>query len=148
MVEKDMEEKQKILSSLPSVDEILRSEQGKMWLNIYPRRYLIQAIREVLDSRRKEILKGQISEISEESMMAEIENTVERLSSYSLKPLINATGVVIHTNLGRSLLSDKTLENIKKVSGNYSNLEYDLRAGKRGKRYVHVVRILREVTGA
>lgn len=148
MVEKDMEEKQKILSSLPSVDEILRSEQGKVWIKVYPRKYLIQAVREVLDLRRKEILKGQISDISEESMMVEIENTAERLSSYSLKPLINATGIVIHTNLGRSLLSDKTLENIKKVSGNYSNLEYDLRAGKRGKRYTHVIRVLREVTEA
>jgi L-seryl-tRNA(Ser) seleniumtransferase len=148
MVEKEMEEKQKILSSLPSVDEILRSEQGRIWLKAYPRRYLIQAVREVLDSRRKEILKGFTSDISEESIMAEIENTVERLSSYSLKPLINATGIVIHTNLGRSLLSDRALENIKKVSGNYSNLEYDLEAGKRGKRYTHVIRLLREITGA
>ncbi|MGQ9569435.1 MAG: L-seryl-tRNA(Sec) selenium transferase [Thermodesulfovibrionales bacterium] len=143
-----MEGKQKILSSLPSVDEILRSERGKMWLKVYPRKYVIQSIREVLDSRRKEILTGKTSNISEESMLAEIEGTIHRLSSYSLKPLINATGVVIHTNLGRSLLSEKALENIKKVSGSYSNLEYDLKAGKRGKRYTHVVRVLREVTGA
>jgi len=148
MVEKDMEEKQKLLTTLPSVDEILRSNQGVQWLNVYPRRYVIQAIREVIDSRRKEILKGFISDISEESMMAEIENTMEKLSSYSLRPLINATGIVIHTNLGRSILSEKSLENIKKVSGSYSNLEYDLRAGKRGKRYTHVIRVLKEVTGA
>ena len=148
MVEKDMEEKQKLLTTLPSVDEILRSNQGVQWLNVYPRRYVIQAIREVIDSRRKEILKGFISDISEESMMAEIENTMEKLSSYSLIPLINATGIVIHTNLGRSILSEKSLENIKKVSGSFSNLEYDLKAGKRGKRYTHVIRVLKEVTGA
>ena len=148
MVEKDMEEKQKLLTTLPSVDEILRSNQGVQWLNVYPRRYVIQAIREVIDSRRKEILKGFISDISEESMMAEIENTMEKLSSYSLRPLINATGIVIHTNLGRSILSEKSLENIKKVSGSFSNLEYDLKAGKRGKRYTHVIRVLKEVTGA
>jgi L-seryl-tRNA(Ser) seleniumtransferase len=148
MVEKDMEEKQKLLTTLPSVDEILRSNQGVQWLNVYPRRYVIQAIRDVIDSRRKEILKGFISDISEESMMAEIENTMERLSSYSLRPLINATGIVIHTNLGRSILSEKALENIKKVSGSFSNLEYDLKAGKRGKRYTHVIRVLKEVTGA
>lgn len=148
MVEKDMEEKQKLLTTLPSVDEILRSNQGVHWLNVYPRRYVIQAIREVIDSRRKEILKGFISDISEESMMAEIENTMEKLSSYSLRPLINATGIVIHTNLGRSILSEKSLENIKKVSGSFSNLEYDLKAGKRGKRYTHVIRVLKEVTGA
>lgn len=148
MVEKDMEEKQKLLTTLPSVDEILRSNQGVQWLNVYPRRYVIQAIRDVIDSRRKEILKGFISDISEESMMAEIENTMEKLSSYSLRPLINATGIVIHTNLGRSILSEKSLENIKKVSGSFSNLEYDLKAGKRGKRYTHVIRVLKEVTGA
>lgn len=148
MVEKDMEEKQKLLTTLPSVDEILRSNQGVQWLNVYPRRYVIQAIRDVIDSRRKEILKGFISDISEESMMAEIVNTMEKLSSYSLRPLINATGIVIHTNLGRSILSEKSLENIKKVSGSFSNLEYDLKAGKRGKRYTHVIRVLKEVTGA
>lgn len=148
MVEKDMEEKQKLLTSLPSVDEILRSNQGMKWVKAYPRRYVIQAIREVIDSRRKEILKGLTSDISEESIMAEIENTMEKLSSYSLRPLINATGIVIHTNLGRSLLSEKALENIKNVSGSYSNLEYDLKAGKRGKRYTHVIRVLKEVTGA
>jgi L-seryl-tRNA(Ser) seleniumtransferase len=148
MVEKDMEEKQKLLTSLPSVDEILRSNQGLEWLKAYPRRYVLQAVRDAIDSRRKEILKGFTSDVSEESMMAEIENVIERLSSYSLRPLINATGIVIHTNLGRSVLSEKSLENIRKVSGSYSNLEYDLRAGKRGKRYSHVVRVLREVTDA
>jgi L-seryl-tRNA(Ser) seleniumtransferase len=148
MVEKDMEEKQKLLTALPSVDEILRSNKGIQWLKVYPRRYVIQAIRDVIDTRRREILKGLTSDISEESMMAGIEITMEKLSSYSLRPLINATGIVIHTNLGRSLLSEKALENITKVSGSYSNLEYDLKAGKRGKRYTHIIRVLKEVTGA
>jgi L-seryl-tRNA(Ser) seleniumtransferase len=148
MVEKDMEEKQKLLTTLPSVDEILRCNKGIQWLKVYPRRYVIQAIRDAIDTRRREILKGLTSDISEESMMAEIEITMEKLSSYSLRPLINATGIVIHTNLGRSLLSEKALENITKVSGSYSNLEYDLKAGKRGKRYTHIIRVLKEVTGA
>jgi len=148
MVEKDMEEKQQLLSSLPSVDEILRSNQGAEWLKTYPRRYVTQAIREVIDQRRKDILKGYTSDISEESMMAVIDHIIGRLSSYSLRPLINATGIVIHTNLGRSLLSEKALENIRKVAVSYSNLEYELEAGRRGKRYSHVKRILREVTGA
>ncbi len=81
-------------------------------------------------------------------MMADIEHIIEKLSSFSLKPLINATGVVIHTNLGRSILSERVLENIRKVSESYSNLEYDIEKGKRGKRYTHIKRILREVTGA
>jgi L-seryl-tRNA(Ser) seleniumtransferase len=148
MVEKDMEEKQKLLSGLPSVDEILRSSQGTEWLKTYPRRYVTQAIREVIDQRRKDILKGFTSDISEESMLAGIEHVIGGLSSFSLRPLINATGIVIHTNLGRSLLSERALENIRKVAGSYSNLEYELEEGRRGKRYSHIKRIVREVTGA
>jgi len=148
MVEKYMTEKQKLLSNLPSVDEILKGDQGIEWLNTYPRRYVLQAIREAIDVKRKEIIEGLSTDFSEEVMIADIENIIERLSSYSLKPLINATGVVIHTNLGRSVLSEKVLENIRRVSESYSTLEYDIEKGKRGKRYVHVKRILREVTGA
>lgn len=143
-----MNEKQKLLSGLPSVDEMLKSEQGAEWLNTYPRRYVLQAIRETIDSKRKEIIDGLTVDLSEERIKADIERVIARLASFSLKPLINATGVVIHTNLGRSILSERVLENIKKVSESYSNLEYDIDKGKRGKRYTHIKRILREVTGA
>ena len=148
MVEKYMKEKQKLLSGLPSVDEILKGGQGMEWLNTYPRRYVLQAVREAIDLRRKEIIDGFTSDLSEERMMSDIEHIIEKLSSFSLKPLINATGVVIHTNLGRSTLSERVLENIRRVSESYSNLEYDIEKGKRGKRYTHIKRILREVTGA
>lgn len=143
-----MNEKQKLLSGLPSVDEMLKSEQGAEWLNTYPRRYVLQAIRETIDSKRKEIIDGLTVDLSEERIKADIERVIARLASFSLKPLINATGIVIHTNLGRSILSERVLENIKKVSESYSNLEYDIDKGKRGKRYTHIKRILREVTGA
>lgn len=148
MVENYMHEKQKLLAKLPSVDEILKSSQGINWLNLYPRRFVVQAIREVINSRRNKILNGEEPDFSEEILFADIENVIEKLTSYSLIPVINATGVVIHTNLGRSILSDKILENIKRVSEGYSNLEYDIEEGRRGKRYVHVKRILKEVTGA
>ncbi|OGW37237.1 MAG: L-seryl-tRNA(Sec) selenium transferase [Nitrospirae bacterium RBG_13_39_12] len=143
-----MNEKQKLLSGLPSVDEILKSKNGIDWLKVYPRRFVLQAIRETIDSRRKEIIGDISSNLSEELIIADIENTIEKLSSYSLNPLINATGIVIHTNFGRSVLSKRALENIKRVSGSYSNLEYDFVEGKRGKRYNHVKRILREITNA
>jgi len=143
-----MNEKQKLLSHLPSVDEILKSGQGMAWLDTFPRRYVIQGIREGIDRKRKDIFEGLSADLSAEVMMADIENIIAGLSSFSLIPLINATGVVIHTNLGRSTLSEKVLENIIRVSGSYSNLEYDIDKGKRGKRYTHIKRILREVTGA
>jgi L-seryl-tRNA(Ser) seleniumtransferase len=143
-----MNEKQKLLSTLPSVDEFLKSEQGTEWLKHHPRKYVLLAIREAIDSRRKNILEGKTADLSGEILAADIEGILKNLSSYSLRPLINATGVVIHTNLGRSVLSERALENIRKVSESYSNLEYDIDEGRRGKRYVHVKRILREVTGA
>jgi L-seryl-tRNA(Ser) seleniumtransferase len=148
MVENYMNEKQKMLSGLPSVDEILKGGQGMEWLNKYPRRYVLQAVREAIDLKRKEIIEGLPVDLSEEKMATEIRCIIKKLSSFSLRPLINATGVVIHTNLGRSILSERVLENIKRVSESYSNLEYDIEQGKRGKRYTHIKRILREVTGA
>ncbi|HMK48832.1 MAG TPA: L-seryl-tRNA(Sec) selenium transferase [Thermodesulfovibrionales bacterium] len=148
MVEKYMRVKQKMLADLPSVDEILKSGQGVDWLKEFPRKFVLQAVREAIDCRRKGILEGSETDLSPEGMTPDIEANIKRLSSYSLKPLINATGVVIHTNLGRSILSDKIVENIKRVSASYSNLEYDIDEGKRGKRYTHVKRILRETTGA
>ncbi len=143
-----MHEKQKLLANLPSVDEILKSQKGLEWISKYPRKFVIQGIREAIDSQRKAIIENISFDFSPEVLNREIIKRIELLSSYSLKHLINATGVVIHTNLGRSILSEKILENILKISSGYSNLEYDIEKGKRGKRYTHVKRILREVTGA
>jgi L-seryl-tRNA(Ser) seleniumtransferase len=140
--------KQKLLASLPSVDEILKSDKGLEWQESFPRRYVLKAIREIIEEKRQAILKDELKEISPESLLPDIQNRIERLSSFSLKPVINATGVVIHTNLGRSVLSEEILENVKKVACGYSNLEYDLEKGERGKRYSHIQRVLNEITGA
>jgi len=143
-----MNEKQKLLQELPSVDEILKSPTGVRWCKAYPRRYVLKAIREIMDIRRKEILEVSSSDVSIEGLSKDIEIKIQKLSSYSLKPVINATGIVIHTNLGRSVLSERILENVKKVSSSYSNLEYNTEEGRRGKRYAHIAGILREITGA
>lgn len=148
MIEKDMNEKQKLLSQLPSVDEILKGYKGIEWLSTYPRRHIIRAIREIIDSRRQKIMGGFSEAISAEDIVEDIEGTIKRFSSYSLTPLINATGVVIHTNLGRSVLCERAIENITTVSESYSNIEYSLEEGKRGKRYNHIKRILTELTHA
>ena len=140
--------KQKLLASLPSVDEILKSDKGLEWQESFPRRYVLKAIREIIEEKRQAILRDELKEISPESLLPDIQNRIERLSSFSLKPVINATGVVIHTNLGRSVLSEEILENVKKVACGYSNLEYDLEKGERGKRYSHIQRLLNEITGA
>ncbi|MDP1758668.1 MAG: L-seryl-tRNA(Sec) selenium transferase, partial [Thermodesulfovibrionales bacterium] len=143
-----MSEKQELLKELPSVDEILKSNDGVKWCRAYPRKYVLQAIRDVIDMRRKEIMEASSTDVSIEGMTGDIGMKIEKLSAFSLKPVINATGIVIHTNLGRSVLSEKILDNVKKIAENYSNLEYNLEAGRRGKRYAHITRILREITGA
>lgn len=137
-----------MLSSLPSVDEVLKSTHGVRWLRTYPRRYVLAAVREGIDLRRKEILEGTTTDVSLESMVHYIDLKAKRLSSPNLRPVINATGIVIHTNLGRSVLSEEVMENVRKIAVGYSNLEYDLGTGKRGKRYAHIRRLLREITGA
>lgn len=143
-----MNKKQKLLQELPSVDEILKSPYGTRWCSAYPRRFVLKAIREIIEIRRKEIIEVSSTDISLEGMAKDIEAKIQKLSAFSLQPLINATGIVIHTNLGRSILSEKILENVKKVSESYSNLEYNLDEGKRGKRYAHITGLLREITGA
>jgi L-seryl-tRNA(Ser) seleniumtransferase len=80
-------------------------------------------------------------------ILDDAEAVLEKLSEPSLKPVINATGVIVHTNLGRSILSEKAIQSVVEAGRSYSNLEYDIPAGERGKRYVHVEGILRRLTG-
>lgn len=139
---------QEKLSRLPSVDECLKSPAGQQWCASYYRRIIIRSIREVIERRRREILDGNTPDISFDSLARDIEGAIRRHSSYRLRQLINATGVVIHTNLGRAMLSEAAMDNVRAVSGSCSNLEYDIRSGKRGRRYSHIVDIIRELTGA
>jgi len=137
-----------LLKALPAVDEILRSPEGEGWLSRHPRRYVVDAVRQAIEGRRRLIVEGKDTGLSMAELFPEVEATLGALSAMSLRPVINATGIVIHTNLGRSALSENALENILRVARGYSNLEYDLAAGRRGKRYAHIKRLLREVTGA
>lgn len=143
-----MSDKQRLLSAMPAVDEVLRSTSGTSWLKTYPRRYVLQAIRETIESTRQAILKGEINELVMEEMFHSIEARAQALSDLSLKNVINATGTVIHTNLGRSILTGDVLDNVKRIACGYSNLEYDIPGGKRGKRYSHVQKLIRDITGA
>ena len=147
MVENHMPIQQK-LSQLPSVDECLKSSFGENWLHLFPRQTVTRSIREVIEARRKEILEGADPDLSLEVLAGDIERAIQKHSAYKLRSLINATGVVIHTNLGRSNLSDKAIQNMASLAGSYSNLEYDILKGKRGKRYSHIKDIITELTGA
>ncbi|MGE5172280.1 MAG: L-seryl-tRNA(Sec) selenium transferase, partial [Betaproteobacteria bacterium] len=141
-----------LLKQLPSVDEILKEDRTKAWLKKFPRVLVLEAIRTAIDRRRQAILqtagKGSDQQsLTLLSILDQSEILLRELAEPSLRPVINATGVVVHTNLGRSLLSDKAIQRIVEVSRNYSNLEYDIPSGERGKRYVHVESMLKRLTG-
>ncbi len=139
---------QQKLSRLPQVNECLNSAPGKQWLRSFYRAVVVKSIREVIDEKRGEILAGESPEITLDALAADIEEAIKKHSAYKLRPLINASGVVIHTNLGRSILSEQAIRNVVAVAGSYSNLEYEISQGKRGKRYSHIKDIITELTGA
>ncbi len=139
-----------ILKEIPSVDSIIKSDEIKKYLSLYPRNLIIKAIREVLESLREGVLRGIIKSREEihETIYPEIEKLLRDISRFSLRKVINATGIVIHTNLGRAILSERAIKNVALVAGSYSNLEYNIEEGKRGKRDVHCIKYLKEITSA
>ncbi len=137
-----------LLSSLPSVDEVLKSQSGLLWQQKYPRKYVLQAVREVIENIRSDILNGAKADISRDAILDKIDKKIQKLFAFSLIPVINATGVVIHTNLGRSIISEGVIQHVKEIACGYSNLEYDMEKGARGKRYSHIQQLLNEITGA
>ena len=133
------------LRALPAVDAVLRGRAGEALAGRYGRAAAGAAIREALDRLRKEISAGQEPETSDEAVVA----TASRiLSGTRLRRVINATGVVLHTNLGRSVLSQAATAAVVEAARGYSNLEYDLASGGRGSRYDHAVPLLKALTGA
>lgn len=138
---------------IPKVDELLKEERFKGLLETTSRVHLIEAIRVSLSNLREKIKEMDASAVSmdwftPEAIFRRVEAELARRAAYHFRRVINATGVVIHTNLGRSLLADSVLEHMAKVAKSYSNLEYDLNAGKRGIRYAHVQKLLCDLTGA
>ena len=140
------------LRLLPGVDQLLRTELIVALLAEHPRQLVLNAIRQVLEETRAAILAGSEDESNPAPNPAELlrlcAERVDQLSQYTLQPVINATGIVVHTNLGRSLLPRPALERLDRIGRGYNNLEYDVRQGRRGSRYVHAEDILREITGA
>lgn len=138
-------DKRELLRSLPAVDALLRRRDAQTLAERYGRSAVAAAVREVLEDARREILAGGEPEISEEAVLSV---TARLLSGRGLRRVVNATGIILHTNLGRSVLSRRAAEAISEAATGYSNLEYDLAAGVRGSRYDHAVPLLREISGA
>lgn len=137
-----------LLRQLPKIDELLKDELVQRAIDNNPRLLVVEALRESIEVVRKDILRGVINSVNTEDVLKYALTLIDNKSKPNLKKLINGTGTVIHTNLGRSLLGDKVIENVITVAGSYNNLEYDLESGKRGSRYSHVEEIIKKVTGA
>ncbi len=135
------------LRSLPSVDALLQDHTLRDLEQRHGHAVLVQACRAALDAARKGILAGHEPPMPA-LLIDDVRERVERAVRPSLLPVINATGVIIHTNLGRAPLSQDALAAMRTVAQGYSNLEYDLTGGERGSRYTHAEAVLTRLTGA
>lgn len=142
-----------LLRSLPKVDDILNNEHIKAIEGNINRALIIESIRKNLNVLREDILKTPDDMI--QGYIIDFDKLIDGIIIQAaesarphLKSVVNCTGVIIHTNLGRSVLCREAIEAVKNVAANYSNLEYDLENGKRGSRYSHIEYVLRKITGA
>ncbi len=135
------------LRDLPSVDQLLRSEDSGPLLQRYGRSLTTQALRHQLERARGRIRRGDPSP-SDHGLITSALRTLQRWTRPNLRPVINASGVVLHTNLGRAPLSRAAMQAMRAVAGQYSNLEFDLEQGGRGHRDQHVESLLTRITAA
>lgn len=141
--------KRAYLRNLPAVNELLQHPRLQEYLKNFSKEFIVEAIRLTLSQRREQILKSDLPlQIDQEDLIPIIEKEIIKITRPHLRPVINATGVVLHTNLGRAPLSKEVLRNISLVAQGYNNLEFDLQSGERGSRYAHVEEILCKVSGA
>jgi L-seryl-tRNA(Ser) seleniumtransferase len=133
------------LRDLPGIDELLRT--APVLVNEYGREAVVRALRQVVDEVRQAVRAGAPVPPAAD-LVARAAAWLAQAARPTLRPVINATGVILHTNLGRAPLSAEALSAMMAVGGGYSTLEYDLDAGARGKRDHHAERLLTEITGA
>jgi len=139
----------KTIGSIPKVDKVLFLPAVIALLDSNPRQVVLAAVRTVLDTLRNDSVNGKLAApIDESHLCGLIVKELERIVAPSLHPVVNGTGVVIHTNLGRSLLAKSACRQLMEVAERYSNLEMDMSTGARGERYSHVESLLCELTGA
>ncbi len=136
------------LRSLPSVDRVLSEPALREALARGPRGRVVEAIRAQLEQARAEITAGDDGDCSSEAVAQAAARSLEQQRQPSLRRVINATGVVLHTNLGRAPVSDAAAEAMAEAAAGYANLEFDLDSGERGSRADHLEALLQAVTGA
>lgn len=139
------------LKKIPPVDEILQYKEVEDFFQVYNREFVVGAIRKTLD-RVRQYLRSVEEEMSREEIafriMEELKQVIEGEAEGTLRKVINGTGVVLHTNMGRAPLGKRALNYMQEMAVSYNNLEFDLEKGERGSRYFHVEELLKKLTGA
>ncbi|MCC2864409.1 L-seryl-tRNA(Sec) selenium transferase [Ihubacter massiliensis] len=145
-----MEHKQKLLSKLPKVDQTLQDQRLFAFFEDTSRDLIVESVREVIAEERAKILNGSGSApaFDEEAFFQAITERISQKKRPSLINVVNATGVVLHTNLGRAGLSPSACANVMKIAKGYSTLEYNVKKGARGSRHSHVESLICKITGA
>ena len=132
-----------LLQSIPKVDKFI---QKKAFENL-SKKLITKISKDIIEQLRANILNQKITSIDEENLISTVLKEYKNITTPSLQTVINATGIIVHTNLGRSLISEQTFEKIKNIITSYTNLEYDLEKGKRGERYSHISKSTCELLG-
>lgn len=132
-----------LLKSIPKVDKFINNKS----FDGYSKKLITQISKELINNLRTDILENRVLNIDENELITQVINEYKSLTKPSLQKVINATGIIVHTNLGRSLLNKQTLEKAITIGTSYNNLEYSLEEGKRGERYSHITKTLKALTG-
>ena len=147
------ENRKTLLKNLPKIDEVILHLEKRGINDLAPREIVLETCRNVVQSLRDKIIEAKEKELTKLSLDAEsaagiVEQMIKGFYCYHLVRVVNATGVILHTNLGRAPLCPEALQRILEVGKGYSNLEFDLTAGERGQRYDHVSSLICALTGA
>ena len=144
-----MEDRQALLRGLPKVDEVLQDERLFLFFESTPRPLIVETVREAVGDLRAAVLRGETERIpSRDELVERITGALTEKNRRVLRRVLNATGVVLHTNLGRARLSAEASRAVGEIADSYCTLEYDIRAGARGSRQDIVEGIVCRVTGA
>ena len=143
-----MNDKQTLLRNLPKVDKIIDLLKEKEFFKDKPYKEVYDAVNEGIDLFRKGILGGSITTYTVEDIEQAITKSLTKNLEFNFKRVVNGTGTILHTNLGRALFSKDLIEHLQNSLCGYSNLEFDLKTGERGSRYSHVEELIAKVTGA
>ncbi len=139
---------QRFLRKLPKIDEVMSTSIAQKLEEYFPRTIIVDLARQAVDELRTEVLSGKTKDVSLRTVGNILAHKVFQLTRPSLHRVVNASGVVIHTNLGRSVLAKEAADAVQEVARGYSTLEYDVNTMARGSRHDHCERLLTELTGA